>query len=382
MDNSPSKTWQGFKSVMGYQLNTLAALAMVLVALSPVVAMGNATYSLMSSTISSGVKEAMLNNTSGRVLGASTNTSCPGPISVSLYPSSPISQFVIGGSNNNPIATFNFVTSSGVDTIQELDFTVKSGTQSAITMISVDGVSAPVIGTSSMITGLNIPVTSNFGGTQVPVTVSYSPVGLNGVHSNVLVQLVLSRVKYLSGNTTEYLPTSGGYGNLAASNSFDLVGSAPILKLNSSGNPLTVGNVDIGSISISADAAGNIIASNIPFLISQNNAVVKGKLQLIDASTEQVAGSVSVNLSTSTVPYTVVLTTDNNIAAGTTKTYNVVIPVASINSSPTYFAAVTVGAASNFTFDDVNGGVNNISGARNGITYIANYPTNTMISQQ
>lgn len=295
-----------------------------------------------------------------------------------LQTSSPVSQFVIGGSTNQPVATFNFVATSGGATIQELDFYASSSVSGVITSVTVGGTTAPVVGATSTVTGLSIAVPTSFSGVDVPVTVNYSTVGLNGITSNVPVQLYLNRVKFLSGSQTQY-----SYPNLT-SNTMDLVGSAPTITLTASGNTLTTG-VTVGSITIAANAAGNIIATSVPFNISTNNAMATGTWQLVDASSGQVAGTAGfvVATSSSVTNQAIPLTADNNIAAGTSKTYNIVVPtVTTVSNANNYSLTVGMGAASGFSFKDVNGNVAGIPGAMNGTTFIVNYPTNTVTSHQ
>ncbi len=294
--------------------------------------------------------------------------------------SSPVASFVIGGGTNQPVATFNFTASNGGATIQELDFdtTNASGSNVSITNVTVGGVTAAMVGASSTVTGLSIPVPANYSGVDVPVTASFAPVGLNGVPTNQQFRLNLIRVKYLSGSTTTYLPSSG-IAVEASSNYFDLVGSYPTLTLASSGNALTTGSVTVGSITIAANAAGNVKVTQIPFNITGSSGVTaSGTLQLIDSVTGQVAGSQSfAAIGTVNVP----MSTDNNIAAGTSKTYNIVVPVTNPGSNSSNSLSVGMGYATLFTFIDVNGNAGLVgavsSGADSGTVFIVNYPTNT-----
>jgi hypothetical protein len=343
---------------------------------------GNVIASMSAQGVGSSSNQTVtgLTNTSGQTITIGNGTVNNPPI---LQTSSPVASFVIGGSTNQPAATFNFVASNGGATIQELDFNASSTVSGAITSVTVGGVTSAVVGASSTVTGLNIVVPTNYSGIDVPVTVNFSNVGLNGITSNTPVQLVLSRVKYLSGSTTAYLPTNGSYGLTVSSNLFDLVGSSPTITLTQSGNTLTTG-ATVGSITIAANAAGNIIASTVPFTISTNNASLSGNLQLVDASSGQVAGTVATTVATSSSSsVTVNLTTDNNIAAGTSKVYNIVLgTVVTTPGANNYSVTVGMGAATGFKFKDVNGNVADIPGGAYGVTFIVNYPTNTVTSHQ
>jgi hypothetical protein len=314
-----------------------------------------------------------------------------------LQTSSPVASFVIGGGTNQPAATFNFVASSGGATIQEMDFTVATstgGTAIPVTGVTVGGINGSMVGATTTVTGLSIAVPATYGGVDVPVTMNLANVGLNGIKSNQQFVLKLVAIKYLSGSVTSW-----AYPNLN-SNPFDLVGSAPTVTLTASGNTLTTGNITVGSITIAANAGGNIIATSVPISISANSASVVGTaVQFIDASNGTVAGtSGSVNDVNGASTTTVTLTTDNNIAASSSKTYNIVVPVSSVGGTGINNYSVTVGLTSppvGFTFQDVNGGVGGIPAAVASVTlggvtytgataptYIVNYPTNTVTSHQ
>jgi hypothetical protein len=300
--------------------------------------------------------------------------------------SSPVASFVIGGTSNQPSATFNFVASSGGATIQELDFMVATSalaTTIPITSVTVGGVTAPVVGATSTVTGLSISVPTTFGGIDVPVTVNYATVGNNGIPSNQIFTLDLTNVKYLSGSNTQYVRAT------VASNSFDLVASAPTVNLVAVSNQVTSGTVILGQVTVSANSAGNIILDNLPLSISANNATASSEtVYAVDASTGVVAGSSTpITLSqTSSVTPTVEFTTaagfgtDNNIAAGTSKTYNIQLKIDAVGNATNGTPSISMGmgVASSFTFKDVNGNVDNIPGATNGNTYISNYPTTSV----
>ena len=301
--------------------------------------------------------------------------------------SSPVASFVIGGTTSQPAATFNFVASNGGATIQELAFdtTNASGTSVAITSVTVGGVTSPMVNSSSTVTGLSIAVPTNYGGVDVPVTVNFASVGTNGIAANQQFVLNLIRVKYLSGSTTTYVPAGGAYQVLASSNSFDLVGSAPTVTLASSGNTLTTGNITVGALTVSANAAGNVTINNVPLTVATSGATASStataKLQLVDSVSGQVAGVAEVNLANTNGNVTVTLTADNNIAAGTSKTFNIIVPISAITGTNNYSVSVGLGLATSFTFKDVNGNAN-VVGAVGSNVYISNYPTNTATSHQ
>ncbi len=300
-----------------------------------------------------------------------------------LQTSSPVASFVIGGTQNQPAATFNFVAGSGGATIQELDFLVATSsgaTTIPVTAVTVNGVTSPIVGVTSSVTGLSIAVPTSYGGINVPVTVNYQAVGNNGIPSNQIFTLNLTRVKYLSGSNTMYL-----YPNVA-SNSQDLVASAPTVTLAGVNNLLTSGTVIIGQVTVSANSAGNIVLDNLPITVSANNATITSSTVLaVDSATSQQAGTLTgfaVNANSSATG-TIAFSTDNNISAGTSKTYNIEVVVNAIGNSTNGTPSISLGLgnASLFTFNDVNGGVNNIAGAKAGNVYLSNYPTTSVSIQ-
>jgi len=307
-----------------------------------------------------------------------------------LQTSSPVASFVIGGSQNQPAATFNFVASSGGAVISELDFnastTLAAASGSPITSITVGGVTAPIVGASGTVTGLNIAVPTSFGGVDVPVTVNYSAVGQNGINltgqSNVTLQLVLTRVKYLSGSTTTYLPSGGAYSGTTASNVFDLVGSAPTVSLVGTTNTLALGNSLVGKVTVSANAAGNIVLNHLPVTASISGGTISSgtAITVIDDVTGQTVSTTGAFTATTGGPATIVFSNDNTISAGSSKTYDIYVNVATITGSGANSASVALGlgSASSLTFNDVNGGATNVAGAVGNNTFIVNYPSGTV----
>jgi len=294
--------------------------------------------------------------------------------------SSPVASFVIGGTQSQPAATFNFVASSGGAVIQELDFMIATSggaTTIPVTSVTVGGVTSPVVGSTSTVTGLNISVPTSFGGIDVPVTVNYATVGNNGIPSNQIFTVNLTKVKYLSGSSTQTMLPN------VASNSFDLVASAPTVSLGSVSSRLTAGTVIIGQVTVSANASGNIILDNLPISFSANNAsITASTIIAVDASTGVTAGTstnpaVNSNGSATTTIVFTGLAVDNNIAAGTSKTYNIEATVGAVGNSTNGNPSVSLGlgSAALFTFKDVNGNIDNIPGAVAGNTYLSNYPT-------
>jgi len=76
-----------------------------------------------------------------------------------------------------------------------------------------------------------------------------------------------------------------------------------------------------------------------------------------------------------------VLANDNLIAAGSSKTYDISVPVYSITGTGANSASLSLGlnsSAANLIFSDINGGGTGITGAVGSNTFIVNYPNGTV----
>ncbi len=310
--------------------------------------------------------------------------------SLTLKASSPIDSFVIAGGQNQPAGTFNFVAASGGLTITQLDFMATSTVNEVpVTGITAAGVLGNVVGATTTISGLNIVVPTTYSGVDVPVTMNLGNVGVGGKTGNQVFTVNLTHVKYIAGGTTH-----DNYYN-TATNSFNLVGSAPTVSIAAPSALLTAGTQTVAKVTITANAAGDIIVRNLPLTFSASGGasttIINGAgVTIVDDATGQsvTASSTAVVVSSGGSGSTVVtLSTDNTIGAGTSKTYNIQVPVGgTFAASPGATISVTMGAATGFTFKDVNSNAdniavkqtNNVNGASLTATYIPNYPTNSV----
>ena len=213
--------------------------------------------------------------------------------------SSPVSQFVIGGSQNQPAATFTFVAGTqGGANITELGFTV---TNSAITKVMVGGVTASVVSGKALATGLNLAVPVGNSGLDVPVTVNYAPTGIGGI-SDATSLLTLAHIKYTAGNTTitngtNVAPWSDSVtgimtGSNQAANTMYLAGTAPTVAITGSGNFLSTGTQIVGSVTVSANAAGKLTLTQLPLSFATSSGVTLGTtVNVLDHATGNVAGT-------------------------------------------------------------------------------------------
>jgi hypothetical protein len=287
---------------------------------------------------------------------------------------------VIGGSTNQPIVTYNFVASNGGVTITELGFGIggsNAATETPITSVTVGGITTPVVTTSGVngatTTGLNIVVPSGYAGVDVPVTVNYASVGLNGITSNKTATTTLTYVKYTSGGQTYTLT-----GLTAASNTMTVVGSKPTVSLAAPSGSLTTGTVPIASVTVTADAAGSIRLNNLPISVATSGTVsiAGGSSVLVYINGTQYT-SVSGNTFTgsgNTVTSTITFTNGYTIPAGQSVTFTLYATIGgSLGSAGTSAVSVQITPQASFTWTDINGNVASITG-----TSIANFPTTTV----
>ncbi len=102
-------------------------------------------------------------------------------------------------------ATFNFISTGGAATIQELKFTIAGTASNPVTSVSVGGVSAAPVSGVAYLTGLALAVPNGGGGLTQDVKVSYAHVGTSGVTPNTTALITLSEVKYITGSSTTTL---------------------------------------------------------------------------------------------------------------------------------------------------------------------------------
>jgi len=198
-----------------------------------------------------------------------------------------------GGASNAAQATFNFVSTSGAATIQELKFTVSgsdvpAGASNTVTQICVGSVCAPPVTNATTgfkeasLTGLNLAVPNGGGGLTQNVLMSYSSVGTSGITPGTHAIVGLSYVKYQAGGATiTSCPTNSQatacsnttlaaviYAPGATSN-ITLVGSKPAVVVGAGGGTGMILNAStkVGQVTITADPKGAIKLRQLHFNI-------------------------------------------------------------------------------------------------------------------
>lgn len=289
-----------------------------------------------------------------------------------LSQSSPVSQFVTGGSNFG-IATFRLATAqAGTNaTLRELGFTTTG--LDAMVSITVGGVTSSVLGSgasdTTTISGLNIPISSY--GTDIPVTVKF-----NGFQYSSTGGPLISGISNV-GLILNYAEATSGGGQVITtksqtpSNKMTLVASKPTVQVSAGGqNSLVLGTENkIGEFTVTADANGKISLPSIGLALSSSGItnvyyeafrVTSGNTTIV-INENGYDGSEYINFYS---PY--------EIGAGQSTTFSV---YARVNGMAQAGAIPTVSSRllqSNFTWNDVIGGGMSYSGIN-----VQNFPTNS-----
>ncbi len=285
-----------------------------------------------------------------------------------LSPSSPASQFVVGGSSFG-IETIRLATSqAGTSaTVRELSF-VTTGPD-AIENITVGGVSVPVMTSTTTVSGLNIPVNST--GVDVPVMVKfsgfqYSTTGgyLTSGVSNVGVTLVSVTASDNSGKVlANATPVSSNKMTLIASKPTVMMASGSV----SSSLMLGVEN-KIGEFTVTADMNGKVSLSKVGLAFAASGF-------------GPILTSIRVANGNTTIPTTSDKSTNINIqfnspyeiAAGSSVTFSVYAVVSGELLAPTAIPFIRTRLdTSSFLWNDVIGGNTQYTGAN-----LYNFPVNS-----
>ena len=246
-------------------------------------------------------------------------------------------RYMIGGNTVNSVATYNVVSTNGAATLNDLTFTVAG---SGVESLTIGSVTAPSVGGTVNFYGINLSVPAGSSGLNIPVAVKYSAVtaaNQGGVASDSVSTTTLTSVKYTAGGTQTTISPS------VAANPMTLVASLPTVKKTSTGvsiNSGTTTNVKIGTMTVAADAKGDVILFQLPYSVSASNVIVKAN----GTDVTQISGVAS---ATSTV-----FSTGYRIGAGNTVTFDVYGDVVNGGSNSSNYD-VSLGSSANFKWSDV-----------------------------
>ncbi len=320
----------------------------------------------MSVTYRGSVSQTTITSAAAGIAISSAASTLSAPTLVS---SSPVAQFVVGGTTFG-VATYKLSTASAgtVATVRELRF-VTAGVD-AIESITVGGVTAPVIGGgTTTISGLNIAVSST--GTDVPVTVKFS--GFQNSTTGGSLQTSVSNVSIALG----YIEGTSGSGSVisalsaASSSLMTLVASKPTVTVSSTqgGTLILAAENKVGEFTVSAYANGKISVATTTMNLSTVGVTVPQF-----ASTRVADGNTTISSATVTgsSTATIVFSPAYEISAGQSKTFSVYSTVTGVaQSGITPYVASSL-SASGFHWKDVIGGNTAFTGSS-----VINFPTNS-----
>ena len=288
--------------------------------------------------------------------------------------SSPVAQYVVAGNQNLGIANFNFRTANNVGggIIRDVTFTVSPNTISSVTM---NGKTAAVVGTTAILYDVNLTVPADNSGVNVPVSVALvcasQGQGCAGV-SNSDLFLTISNVTYNNGSNVVSVAPS------VSTPTHKLVATRPTVSVsNTTGGGFTNANLQIGTITVAADAAGDIRLERLPVTITVAGAglITADSVQLRDsAGTSVIVGTGGTNGTQDLDGSgTFEFTSPRTITRGTSETYTVWATFTNVSGNAgTQSVTFQAGNRASFRWTDVAGNVSNLDGS-----LINNYPTSS-----
>ncbi|MEZ0209198.1 MAG: beta strand repeat-containing protein, partial [Candidatus Paceibacterota bacterium] len=319
---------------------------------------GSETSGSVTVAMAATYRGAISNTTTVSAANGVAVTSAASTLAASTLSSgAPVAQFVVGGSTFG-VATFVLKTAvSGTSaTVRELRFNSSAAT--AITEVTVGGVTAPVVSGTSTVTGLNIVIGST--GTNVPVTVKYA--GYQNTTSGGSLTSTVGNSKL----TLTYVEATSGSGSvisngtLVDSNTMIHVASKPTVTVSSGAATFSLNATSkIGEFTVTADANGKISVASTSLSISTVGITAP---ELATSTLEVRVDGVAVsnaNYSTyfsSTTPV-VSFVSPYEIEAGQSKTFSVygrINGTAQSGIAPSVKTSLTSGAT--FKWLDVLGG--------------------------
>ncbi|MBU2010533.1 peptidoglycan-binding protein [Patescibacteria group bacterium] len=298
-------------------------------------------------------------------------------------------QYVLGGTSAQKMINYNVTSTGGDSTIQEMTFDIGASVVGAITNIQVAGnnggtsCSAPVVTNTVTLTGCAINVPLGYAGTALTVTVTLGTVGMGGIASDANAFMDISTIKYTNGVTSVTVNADGtpapNLADVATSSTMKLVASVPTFTLATSVSTLTNGEVKVGTVSITANAAGNINLNILPVSVTVSggallngsttehvNAIVLKEGSMVIATTDNVTTDVA------TAAALVTLTNDFVVSAGTTRTFDIYAYFKTVTGGDDS-AQISLADAADLNWDDVSGNGTGLTG-----TLISTYPTNAV----
>ncbi len=296
-----------------------------------------------------------------------------------------------GGATGATKATFNFASTGGASTINELKFTVSGATTG--TSVTVNGINAPFVSGVAYLTGLSLVVPLGGSGLNLDVYVSYPEVGISGIASTTTSAVSLTYFKYTSGGTTATVSSPSTTVGVAPT--MVLVGSKPTYIVADSSDSLSNGQRKLADVTISADAKGDIKVGQLAVTVTStgvasiasgtDNIVVKDANDVVvvtkNATFAVVAGASGTGVicfDTAVAACASGQSSANGylIPAGTSKVFRIYATAATVSGAVNTTSLSTVlGATTSTKWYDVAGNNTTAIDAAN----VFNYPTTTSV---
>ena len=254
-------------------------------------------------------------------------------------------QYVLGGTSKQTVI-FNATSSNGVATLNDAAFTITgSGVQSLSVTVGATTTTANIIGSTATFTGLNLAIPAGNSGVNIPVTVNFTPVFItsgNGVVSGTTNSIAMTGAKITdaSGNITN--PTY----TLLASNQVTLAATLPVVNtVSGSGTNVGTGvsgTVKLGSITVKADAAGDVVIGTLVYTASGPGTVTVLNMKVDGAIAQDKLGAIPTAGATS-----ITFAAGYRITAGQSKTFDL---FGTVNNGGTTNGNTSVSLGANLGF--------------------------------
>jgi hypothetical protein len=265
-------------------------------------------------------------------------------------------------------AAFNFVSNVGTTTIQEMWIAVDNGSGAVytnsstapVTMVTVSGpgangttstASASVIYTGSgnfaHVTGLNILVPQGNAGQDISVTPTYNFVGTNGLTTGTKVELGLTEYKYQAGQTVTDTGNNAGLSNptiTLKSNVMEVAASYPVVASTNAIGGISSGaafgaGMQVLQFTISASTSGPVRVKQIAFTPYYSGTITGGTVKIYNTANSSTilngTGGQALTLASGT-QNAIILTNDEVIAAGTSKTYTITVDTTGLTTGNSF----------------------------------------------
>lgn len=299
--------------------------------------------------------------------------------------SSTAAQYVIGGTTTTPVIKYNFTTTGGPATITKFNFAI-GGTAGAITKVAVkvgnsSTCEASVSAGVAELTNCSILAPQGFGGVDVDVFPTYGTVGFGGLTAGATGSVDLSSIEWTQGSngasTVSLLDGTAlpDLANVAASSTMTLTSTLPVFTVNSVAGVVQNGELEIGTITVAANAGGSVRIDQLPINITTSGlAQISAAALVVREGSSTIASSdtmPAIVVSTST-DGVITLTNGEVVNAGQSRTFRIFATVTNVSGTGNGVSLKLNTGASN-VWDDISG-----NGANLGSALIFNFPTNTV----